>query len=209
MQLSASMDHLVAGYRAFRGGRYRDEHERYVELARSGQKPQTLVIACSDSRSDPAAIFDAKPGELFVIRNIAAIVPPLEIDGAHHGTSAAIAFAVLILNVSNILVMGHAQCSGVAAALDGTIGEDVPFLRAWIDLLTPAVERLDHGADDAQRHVLLERDTVLLSMERLLSYPFVAERVRAGALEINGARFGIANGKLEIFDKAAASFVVI
>jgi len=116
---------------------------------------------------------------------------------------------VLILNVSNILVMGHAQCSGVAAALDGTIGEDVPFLRAWIDLLTPAVERLDHGADDAQRHVLLERDTVLLSMERLLSYPFVAERVRAGALEINGARFGIANGKLEIFDKAAASFVVI
>ena len=209
MQLSASMDGLVTGYRAFRGGRYRDEHERYVELARSGQKPQTLVIACSDSRSDPAAIFDARPGELFVVRNIAAIVPPLEIDGAHHGTSAAIAFAVLVLKVRNILVMGHAQCSGVAAALDGSIGADVPFLREWIDLLTPAVERLAPGADEAARHVALERDSVKLSMERLMSYPFVAERVRAGELEINGARFGIADGKLEILDAEMAEFVAI
>ncbi|HEX4293270.1 MAG TPA: carbonic anhydrase [Rhizomicrobium sp.] len=200
------MDRLVTGYRAFRGGRYRDEHERYVELARSGQKPQTLVIACSDSRSDPAAIFDARPGELFVVRNIAAIVPPLEIDGAHHGTSAAIAFAVLVLEVRNILVMGHAQCSGVAAALGGSIGADVPFLREWIGLLAPAVARLGPGVD---RHVALERDAVKLSMERLMSYPFVAERVRAGALEINGARFGIADGKLEILDAGTKEFVAI
>jgi carbonic anhydrase len=204
-----SMDRLIAGYRTFRGGRWQAEHKRYTELATHGQKPETLVIACSDSRSDPAAIFDASPGELFVIRNIAAIVPPLEIDGAHHGTSAAIAFAVLVLNVRNILVMGHAQCSGVAAALDGNIGDDVPFLRSWIDLLKPAVERTDHSANETHRTASLERETVLLSMERLMNYPFVAERVQAGELEINGARFGIADGKLEVFDRTIAAFKAI
>jgi carbonic anhydrase len=203
------MESLIAGYRGFRDRRWRIERERYAELAKSGQRPQTLVIACSDSRSDPAAVFDARPGELFVIRNIAAIVPPPEIDGAHHGTSAAIAFAVTVLGVSNILVMGHAQCSGVAAALDGAIGDEVPFLRAWIDLLSPAVERASRLDGDGDRYAALERDSVLLSMERLTDYPFVAERIRAGTLDINGARFGIANGVLEIYDKAAKAFVAV
>lgn len=151
-------------------------------------------------------IFDASPGELFVVRNIAAIVPPLEIDSAHHGTTAAIAFAVLVLNVGNILVMGHAQCSGVAAALGGRIGDEVPALRSWIALLDPAVARIDRSTDDSAQQVRLERDAVLLSMERLASYPFIAERVRAGTLEINGARFGIADGKLEVFDRATGEF---
>jgi carbonic anhydrase len=204
-----SMERLIAGYRAFRGGRWQAEHERYVELARDGQKPETLVIACSDSRSDPATIFNAKPGELFVVRNIAAIVPPLEIDNSHHGTTAAIAFAVLVLNVRNILVLGHAQCSGVAAALDENFGSDIPFVRSWIDLLAPAVERAGHAKDEAARHVALERDTVRLSMERLMEYPFITERVRAGSLEINGARFGIADGKLEMFDAKTAAFVAV
>jgi carbonic anhydrase len=203
VQLSAGMNRLTTGYRAFRDGRWRAEHERYTELARNGQKPETLVIACSDSRSDPATIFDASPGELFVVRNIAAIVPPLEIDNAHHGTTAAIAFAVMVLEVRNILVMGHAQCSGVAAALNRDVGRDVPYLRSWIDLLAPAVERSAGSVSD------LERDSVRLSMERLMSYPFVAERVHAGALEINGARFGIADGKLEIFDPETAAFVAV
>ena len=202
------MTPLIAGYRAFREGRWSVEHERYVELAQKGQRPDTLVIACSDSRSDPATIFNARPGELFVVRNIAAIVPPLEIDGAHHGTSAAIAFAVLVLNVRNILVLGHAQCSGVAAALDRSIGNSVPFLRSWIDLLAPAVER-SAGLTGEAAHTHLERDSVLLSMERLMSYPFIAERVRAGSLAIHGARFGIADGKLEIFDSIAKKFVTV
>ncbi len=209
MQRDGGMSGLIAGYKAFRDGRWRTEHERYVELARDGQKPETLVIACSDSRSDPATIFNARPGELFVVRNIAAIVPPLEIDDSHHGTSAAIAFAVLVLNVRNILVMGHAQCGGVAAALDKNFGDDVPFLRSWIDLLAPAVARAGHSADEASRHAALERDTVRLSMERLMTYPFVAERVRAGTLTINGARFGIADGRLEVFDAAAQAFVAV
>lgn len=199
------MDKLIAGYRAFRHRRWPGERERYGELARSGQKPRTLVIACSDSRSDPATIFDALPGELFVVRNIAAIVPPLEIDGAHHGTSAAIAFAVVVLGVGNVLVMGHAQCGGVAAAIDGKAAQSVPFLGSWIELLSPAVGRVP--ADDAERHAAVERASVLLSMERLLSFPFVAERVEAGTLTINGARFGIADGELEVYDKRAQRFV--
>ncbi|HTW36898.1 MAG TPA: carbonic anhydrase [Rhizomicrobium sp.] len=203
------MGRLIAGYRAFRDGRWQTEHERYVELARDGQRPETLVIACSDSRSDPATIFNARPGELFVVRNIAAIVPPLEIDDSHHGTTAAIAFAVLVLKVRNILVLGHAQCSGVAAALDRSFGDDVPFLRSWIDLLTPAVQRASPSADEATRHASLERDTVVLSMERLRSYPFIAERLASGELEINGARFGIADGKLEIFDPASRAFEAV
>jgi len=209
LQHDGGMSRLIAGYKAFRDGRWQAEHERYVELARDGQKPETLVIACSDSRSDPATIFNARPGELFVVRNIAAIVPPLEIDNSHHGTTAAIAFAVLVLQVRNILVMGHAQCGGVAAALDKSFGDDVPFLRSWIDLLAPAVARADHAADEATRHATLERDAVRLSMERLMTYPFVAERVRAGTLAINGARFGIADGKLEIFDPATQAFVAV
>jgi carbonic anhydrase len=207
--LSANMNRLVRGYSAFRDGRWPIERERYTELAANGQKPETLVIACSDSRSDPATIFDARPGELFVVRNIAAIVPPLEIDNAHHGTSAAIAFGVLVLNVRNILVLGHAQCSGIAAALNKTIADDVPFLRTWVDLITPAVERVNRLADEATQLAALERDTVLLSIERLKSYPFIAERVRSGALEVNGARFGIADGRLEFFDSAANMFVAV
>ena len=209
MRPGDDMERLVAGYRTFRDSRWPGERERYAELARSGQRPATLVIACSDSRSDPATIFDARPGELFVIRNIAAIVPPLEIDGAHHGTSAAIAFAVTVLGVSNVLVMGHAQCSGVAAALDGSIASDVPFLRPWIDLLLPAVQQTGRSGDEADRHARLERASVLLSMERLSSYPFVAERVGKGRLDINGARFGIADGRLEIYDKTAQAFVAV
>jgi len=209
VERSGSMGRLIAGYRAFRDGRWQAEHERYVELARDGQRPETLIIACSDSRSDPATIFNARPGEFFVVRNIAAIVPPLEIDNAHHGTTAAISFAVLVLNVRNILVMGHAQCGGIAAALDTTFGDDVPALRSWIDLLSPAVERVDHKLDQTARHAALERDAVVLSMERLMTYPFIAERVKTGALEINGARFGIADGKLELFDPKSKAFAAV
>jgi carbonic anhydrase len=201
------MQELIEGYRAFRSERWPAERQRYLELAKHGQKPQTLVITCSDSRSDPATIFNASPGSMFVIRNVAAIVPPYESDTSHHGTSAAIAFAVLNLQVRNILVMGHAQCGGISAALDNSIAEGVPFLRSWVDLLKPAVDRLPHGAHDP--HTLLEQDGVRLSLERLMEFPFVAERVNAGQLELNGARFGIADGKLELLDKKSGKFAAL
>jgi carbonic anhydrase len=199
------MQELIDGYRAFRGERWPAERQRYLDLAKHGQKPRTLVITCSDSRSDPATIFNAQPGAIFVIRNVAAIVPPYEIDSGHHGTSAAVAFAVLSLQVHNILVMGHAQCGGVAAALDNSIAKGVPFLSAWVDLLKPAISRLPHDALDP--HTLLEQDGVRLSLERLIEFPFVAERVKGGQLELNGARFGIADGKLELLNRETGTFV--
>jgi carbonic anhydrase len=202
------MEALVAGYRAFRREQWAGERERYVALAKDGQRPQTMVIACSDSRSDPATIFNASPGSMFVVRNVAAIVPPFESDNSHHGTSAAIAFAVLNLEVRNILVMGHAQCGGVAAALDTRIAEGIPFLRSWVDLLAPAAARMS-GIHGEALHAALERDSVRLSLERLMTFPFVAERVQAGALTLNGAHFGIANGRLEVLDRVRDEFVSV
>ena len=203
------MDTLIEGYREFRRTRWPEERAHYAELSK-GQRPEFLVIACSDSRADPATIFSARPGELFVIRNVAAIVPPYEPeDATHHGTSAAIAFAVLQLPLRGILVMGHAQCGGIAAALDNRIAENVPFLSAWIDLLEPARQRTAQVHDHAVRHIEMERDAVRLSLERLMTFPFVAERVRAGTLALHGARFGIADGQLEVLDPRTNKFVSV
>src|SRR4051795_463159 len=138
------MDRLIEGYREFRRKRWTEERAHYEELAR-GQRPEFLVIACSDSRADPATIFSARPGELFVIRNVAAIVPPYEPEeSTHHATSAAIAFPVVHLPLRGILVLGHAQCGGIAAALDNRIAERIPFLSAWIDLLEPGLVHSAH-----------------------------------------------------------------
>ncbi|HEX3652107.1 MAG TPA: carbonic anhydrase [Rhizomicrobium sp.] len=200
------MDRLIEGYREFRRRRWPEERANFTELAK-GQRPEFLVIACSDSRADPATIFSARPGELFVIRNVAAIVPPYEPEGAtHHGTSAAIAFAVLQLPVRGIMVMGHAHCGGIAAALDNRMAENIPFLSSWIDLLEPARLRTVTVHDHAARHVEMEREAVRLSLERLMTFPFVAERVSSGALALYGARFGIADGQLEVLDPASGNF---
>jgi carbonic anhydrase len=202
------MDRLIDGYREFRRGRWPAERAHYAELSK-GQKPDFLVIACSDSRADPATIFSARPGELFVVRNVAAIVPPCESDTSHHGTSAALAFAVLQLNVRGILVMGHAQCGGAAAALDGRLAEGIPFLSAWIDLLDPARAEALQIADPQARHRAMERAGVRLSLARLMEFPFVAERVRDGRLTLHGARFGIADGKLEVLDPGSGMFAEV
>ena len=203
------MNRLIDGYRAFKAERWPQEHAHYEELAQRGQSPRFLVIACSDSRADPATIFNAGPGELFVVRNVAGIVPPFESDSGHRGTSAALAFAVVQLNVAEIVVLGHAQCGGIAAALDNRLVKGVPFLGAWIDLLEPALEHSAHIHDTAARHTAMERDCVRLSLDNLMTFPFVAERVKAGSLHLSGARFGIADGKLEVFDRASGDFLTV
>ena len=202
------MDRLLQGYRKFKAQRWPEERAHYAELAK-GQSPEFLVIACSDSRVDPATIFGANPGELFVIRNVAAIVPPCEADTGHRGTSAALAFAVVQLKVRGIMVLGHAQCGGVAAALDGKLVAGVPFLTNWIDLLEPALAHSAHIHDSPARHEAMERDCVRLSLENLMTFPFVAERVKAGTLAVHGGRFGIADGRLEILDRASGAFVTV
>ena len=201
------MQELIKGYRAFRAARWPKERETYESLA-GGQSPRYLVISCCDSRADPATIFNAGPGQLFVIRNVANIVPPYEQGGGYHGTSAAIAFAVLQLKVKHIVVMGHAKCGGVAASLDHRVAVPMPFLSEWIELLGPAVARstAEHGHDHHDIQTETEREGVRLSLERLMSFPFVAERVQSGELELHGARFGIATGELELFDPASGAF---
>jgi carbonic anhydrase len=203
------MKRLIDGYRGFRTRYWPEERERYEALARRGQSPEYLVISCSDSRADPATIFNAGPGELFVVRNVAGIVPPFESDVGHHGTSAAIAFAVTQLKVSNILVLGHAQCGGIAAALDGDLAAGVPFLEQWIGLLAPALDHSAHIADHAARHTAMERDAIRLTLENLMTFPFVAERVNAGRLALHGGRFGIANGELEMLDPKTGEFAPV
>lgn len=198
------MERLIEGYRNFRARRWPEEHAHYAELAK-GQAPEYLVISCCDSRVDPATIFGVRPGELFVIRNVANIVPPCEEGGGYHGTSSAISFAVLALAVRYIVVVGHAECGGVKAALDSSGGgAPLPFMSQWIDLLSPAVARCTHDHADPQTAV--EREAVRLSLERLMTFPFVAERVAAGTLSLEGARFGIANGQLELLDKQSGEF---
>lgn len=146
------LERLIAGYREFRGQRWPQERLHYEALA-NDQKPKTFVISCCDSRVDPATIFNAKPGELFVARNVANLVPPFEADGKHHGTSAAIEFAVTSLNVENIMVLGHAGCGGVSAALARKELTPGSFLAEWIKLLDPALERCEDEAIDRQTAV--------------------------------------------------------
>lgn len=197
------MDKLIDGYRRFRSGRYLEQRALYDQLA-EGQAPRLLVIACSDSRVDPATIFDVAPGEIFIVRNVANLVPPFEQGDGLHGTSAAIEFAVEQLQVKTILVLGHARCGGVSAAL----GPAPPrshygFLSAWIGLLDEARAQLP-GGEDPQR--ALELQSILVSLQRLRSFPFVAEAEAAGRLELVGARFDIATGALDVFDRSRAGF---
>lgn len=198
------MDRLVQGYRRFRRAswpRLRDLHEKLAE----GQSPHVMVITCADSRLDPTTIFDALPGELFVVRNVANLVPPYEEKEGLHGTSAAIEFAVQKLRVDTILVLGHVACGGVAAALEPKALHAGTFMAAWIDLLDEAKDRLP--VDIAHPERALEKESVKLSLERLASFPFVAQALQAKRLTLVGGVFGVADGALELLDEKTGVFV--
>ena len=192
-------ERLSAGYRRFRAGRYNDERVRYDDLAREGQKPRTMIVACSDSRSAPETIFDAGPGELFVVRNVAALVPRYAPDAKSHGASAALEFAVHGLGVTSIVVMGHGRCGGVAAALDPESRlTDSDFIGAWVADLKTLDERTPassaSGPEERQR--LIEHLSVQQSLEHLRTFPWIAERVASGSLTLHGAWFDISLGEL-------------
>jgi len=198
------MDDLLNGYRRFRAGRWPEQRDLYKSLARVGQSPPTLVIACCDSRVDPATIFDAGPGELFIIRNVANLAPPFEQQGAYHGASAAIEFAVSVLKVTTILVLGHAQCGGCAAALEDTPGAGTHFLGPWLSLLEKAKTRIPSTSSD--RQTALEYESIRVTLENLLTFPFVESAVAVGKLSLVGARFGVADGILELMDANSGQF---
>ena len=190
-----STNALLTGYRRFRQQRWPQEHAEYEALAQ-GQKPHTLVVACSDSRADPALIFDAAPGELFVVRNVANLVPPYQPDGQLHGVSAALEFGVRALEVSRIVVMGHAYCGGVHAMLNGAPDTCGDFVAPWVAQATPVVRLICESfpAEPAER--LAEETVVRLSLENLRTFPWIAEREKAGDLTLVGLHFGIADGVL-------------
>jgi carbonic anhydrase len=191
---------LVAGYHRFRDTDYKRQHDRWARLA-EGQSPRVMVIACADSRTDPATVFDVSPGEIFVVRNIAALVPPYETGGGRHGVSAAIEYAVTQLKVPEIVVMGHGSCGGVQASLTGVFDGAAPgeggFVAHWVDMLQDARARTvaEYGTGSEATRAL-ELETVRVSLTNLRTFPFVAERETAGTLALRGAYFAIRDGVL-------------
>ena len=203
---------LLDGYHRFLDGRYPQEAALYRSLAEVGQSPKTMVIACCDSRVDPAAIFNAGPGQLFIVRNVANLVPPFEPQGDYHGTGAALEFAVTGLEVETILVMGHARCGGVRAYLEGLHEErsaKTGFVDRWMSLLNEAgVEALHEaaGASIEEQQQALEHASVRHSIRNLETFPFIRERLADGRLKLRGAYFDIANGKLLALDPETGKF---
>jgi carbonic anhydrase len=202
---------LIEGYRRFREKDWARERERWAELA-EGQSPKVMILACADSRSDPAQIFDAHPGEMFVVRNIAALAPPYETSRGYHGVSSALEFAVTQLDVGEILVMGHGLCGGCAAALTGQF-DDVPpgeghFIGDWVRMLSEARDTVRSRHDQLDREAFLdmEREAVKVSLANLRTFPWIAAREEAGALKLHGAHFSIAQGRLYVLDEAEGVF---
>ena len=205
------MDQLIEGYRRFRDNRWAQERERWAELA-EGQSPEVMILACADSRSDPAEIFDARPGEMFVARNIAALAPPYETSPGFHGVSSALEFAVTQLEVGEILVMGHGMCGGCAAALTGRF-DDVPpgeghFIGDWVRMLAEARDQVRgrHKELDRPAFLDMEHEAVKVSLANLRTCPWIRERDKAGKLRLHGAHFSIAEGRLYILDEAEENF---
>ena len=188
---------LIDGYRRFREQTWPGARSRYEALAERGQAPETLVIACSDSRVDPATVFDAGPGELFVVRNVAALVPPYQPDQGYHGTSAALEFAVRVLGVRRIVVLGHEHCGGVQAAVEGAPDAARDFVEPWIGLARPTLDMLSRSDDRSALLARAEQEVVRLSLANLRSFPWIAEALEAGRLELRGYRFAIRTGVLE------------
>lgn len=207
---------LVAGYETFLGGRFVDEQARFRRLAERGQKPRIMLIGCSDSRVSPEVIFDASPGEIFVVRNVANLIPPYTPNQDLHGTSAALEFGVVALAVEHIVVMGHAHCGGVKAyaqsAADPNHAPLSPgdFIGKWITLIEPAAARLAPRQESPEDYVeRLARESVIQGLANLRSFPYIAAREAEGKLKLHGAYFGIADGLLLALDEATGRFLPV
>ncbi|MFM9853622.1 MAG: carbonic anhydrase [Sphingomonadaceae bacterium] len=200
--------HLIDGYQRFRNNAYRDQKERWDALAHEGQAPPVMVIACCDSRVDPATVFDTVPGQVFSLRNVANLVPPYEVGGGKHGASAAIEFGVLGLKVRHIVVLGHAQCGGIQAALHGYgkgQSDQHSFIGDWMGIIADACGDVIASAP-ANPQRALELEAIKVSLTNLRSFPFIAEREASGSLKLHGAYFGIADGVLHVLNETNGHF---
>jgi carbonic anhydrase len=189
------MDELIDGYRRFHVDTWLSQRERFDKLAK-GQSPKTLVIACSDSRVDPQMVFDAAPGELFVVRNVAALVPPFEPDGGKHGVSAALEFGVRVLKVERIVVLGHAACGGVQALVEGAPKLARDFVEPWMSIAESVLWRQPPSPETTPKLDGYEMEVIKLSLDNLLTFPWIVEGMREGRLSLHGLRFDIRSGVL-------------
>ncbi|MEZ5708757.1 MAG: carbonic anhydrase [Blastomonas sp.] len=208
----SSFSDLLEGYRQFRSTGWRQQRERW-ETLREGQSPRVMIIACSDSRVDPAQIFNTRPGEVFVVRNVAALVPPFELEGSYHGVSAALEFAIQVLKVDEVVVMGHGMCGGCQAALTQELADAEPgqggFIANWIKMLGPAREQVvrEHGHDpDRPALRAMEQAAVQVSIDNLRTFPCVQHKEAKGTLKLIGAYFAISDGILHLLDHESGSF---
>jgi carbonic anhydrase len=205
-------ERLIAGYRSFLDGRLSTEQARYRELAEHGQSPEVMVVGCCDSRVSPEVIFDARPGELFVVRNVANLIPPYETGGSYHGVSAALEFAVGVLRVKHIVVLGHAQCGGVRAFVeDNEPVSPGDFIGRWMSLIAPAAERIGpRGESSLAEYVTrLEQASVAHSLDNLLTFPRLRKLIERGDVTLHGAYFGVATGRLSVRDPVSGAFVPV
>jgi carbonic anhydrase len=205
-------ERLVEGYRDFLTNRLPVEQSRFRELAERGQSPQIMVIGCADSRVSPEVIFNARPGELFVVRNVANLVPPYAPDGQAHGVSAALEFGVAALNVQHIVVLGHAMCGGVQAYAEGAEPlSPGDFIGKWMSLMEPALAKIGpRGTLDPGIYLTrLEQANVVNSLENLMTFPRLRKRVERGEIALHGAYFGVATGRLSALDPATGAFMPV
>lgn len=213
----SDFDCLIEGYRRFRSDIYTRHRTRYDALANQGQSPKVMMIACCDSRVDPTVVFDAEPGQLFVLRNVANLVPPFETGGGRHGASAAIEYAVTQLKVEHVVVFGHARCGGITASLTGDFDSDddvdeadgASFIGKWMALIKPVRDQVMMAykiAPDMDPQRALEQAAIRQSIANLRTFPFVAGRERDGALKLHGAYFDIADGILRLLDHQTDKF---
>jgi carbonic anhydrase len=202
--------HLISGYQLFRKNYFGGRKKLFSALVRDGQAPETLVISCSDSRTDPAVLTSSSPGDIFVVRNVAAIVPPYKTDSSHHGTSAAIEFAVRTLKVRHIVVMGHSFCGGCQALAEKEVLRgQYEFLSKWMEIGNPALEKVERelgGAPADVKRRSLEQAVVLVSLGNLLTFPWIKSALDAGTVELHGWYFDLESGELLTHNPASGIF---
>jgi carbonic anhydrase len=201
--------HLLRGYRTFISQRLPTEQSRYRELSERGQSPEVMVIGCCDSRVSPEVIFDAGPGELFVVRNVANLVPVYAPDGGAHGVSAALEYAVQVLRVKHIVVLGHAQCGGIRAFIDKLAPlSPGDFIGQWMSMFIKPGEKVGQREHETMQDFTtrIEKAAVFRSLENLVTFPFVQILVERGKLHLHGAYFGVAEGSLSVLDSVTKEF---
>lgn len=199
------MDKFLDGYRQFRSTYYSRNEAALKELMARPQKPQAMMISCSDSRIDPSLKFGVEPGDIFMVRNVANLVPPYAPDGEYHGTSAALEFAVLVLEVKDIIVMGHARCGGIRALVQHQEQAALDFVASWMKIAQPAYDRAAGAAQDEETlQRCCEQEAVKVSLENLMTFPWIKSRVAAGKLAIHGWYFDLESGLLHRMNKDGA-----